>query len=72
MQNKSETETSATLIITQYKDGVLKQINDKKVKLQKGTNKINLSDIEVIDGADIKIFLWSDNMTPLANRRSCI
>ena len=66
MQNKSETETSATLIITQYKDGVLKQINDKKVKLQKGTNKINLSDIEVIDGADIKIFLWSDNMTPLA------
>lgn len=66
MQNKSKTETSATLIITQYKDGVLKQINDKKVKLQKGTNKINLSDIEVIDGADIKIFLWSDNMTPLA------
>ena len=36
MQNKSKTETSATLIITQYKDGVLKQINDKAVKLKKG------------------------------------
>lgn len=68
MQNKSKTETSATLIITQYKDGVLKQINDKAVKLKKGKNKIDLSDIKIINGTDIKILLWSDfnSMTPLA------
>ena len=66
MQNKSETETNATLIMAQYKDGILKQINDKEVKLQKGKNKIDLSDIKIINGADIKILLWSDNMTPLA------
>ena len=67
MQNKSETETNATLIIAQYKDGILKQINDKEVKLQKGKNKIDLSDIKIINGADIKILLWSDfnSMTPL-------
>lgn len=67
MQNKSETKTNATLIIAQYKDGILKQINDKEVKLQKGKNKIDLSDIKIINGADIKILLWSDfnSMTPL-------
>ncbi len=40
MQNKSETETNATLIMAQYKDGILKQINDKEVKLQKAKIKL--------------------------------
>ena len=40
MQNKSESEMNATLIIAQYKDGILKQINDKEVKLQKAKIKL--------------------------------
>lgn len=40
MQNKSESETNAILIIAQYKDGILKQINDKAVKLKKGKIKL--------------------------------
>ncbi len=68
MQNVKETETRAKLIVAQYKGGALSKMEVKPATLKKGVNKVDLSDISVVNGAVTKVFLWDDlsTMKPLA------
>ena len=67
VMQKADVETSAKLIVAQYKNGALEKLEIKPTTLNKGKNDVDLSDISYIDGA-VKVFLWEElvSMKPLA------
>lgn len=67
VMKKADSETSAKLIVAQYKNGTLKKMAVKPTTLNKGKNTVDLSDIPYING-EAKVFLWEElsSMKPLA------
>ena len=66
---KNDGTTDAKLIIAQYKDGVLKNMQIKPVALEQGRNEISDTTIELENNSQFKVFLWDDvvSMKPLAD-----
>ncbi len=64
-----DAEISAKLIVAQYQNDVLLKSTIKETVLQNGTNNIDIEELSLIDGADIKVFLWNNinRMTPIAD-----
>ncbi len=59
---------TASLVVAQYKDGILADAKIVPAELSAGENIISIADTPLIPGAEVSAYLWSgtDTMKPLA------